>query len=141
MLIVLQNYAGDLTLPPAALIVRSILSVFPNCRLFREDEPKETDQKMDFTNIVFFCRKSDKPFTFREPIERDFLGTQARRHALVPKHEVDTKTFDLTGEKDGTGKVLSLGKMSVMNPWQVQGAVGHWKVMRTVMPPVVWNNW
>jgi hypothetical protein len=129
-----------LLLPPASLIVRTILSIFPVCKVYREDAPKE-NPTVDFTNIIFYCRKKRQDFSFREPVHADYLMTMARNDALVPRYKVDTSMFDLTGERDGIGKVLSSDDVSVLKKWRAQGAIGHWEVMRTVLPPVVWENW
>lgn len=92
---------------------------------------------------MFFCRKGNKPFAFREPVESDFLGSLARRELLAPQYEMEIQQFDLEG---GTGKkempkVLHKGKTSVLDQWQRESAVGHWKVMRQVVPSVVWEQW
>jgi hypothetical protein len=91
--------------------------------------------------MIFFCRKGNKPFAFREPVEADFLGSLARRELLVPQHEVDIKQFDLEGDNNGMPKVLRNGKTSVLDQWQRKSAVGHWEVMRQVIPSIVWENW
>ena len=86
-----QNYAGDLLLPSAHIIVRTILSIFPTCRIFREGPPPVPSPSsppiMDFTNMVIFCTNSDSPLTFRTPNEKDMLGSGARKMYLLPKHE------------------------------------------------------
>jgi hypothetical protein len=138
----LQNYAGDLNLPAASHVVRTILAVFPSCRIFRETEPilakLEADSKPDFTNMVIFCKRTpNSTITFRKPVEVDFLGSGARKAFLVPQHELalTADNFDLDGE------VLRIGKTKQLEAWHTQSAIGHWKLMRTVMPSVVWENW
>ncbi|MCJ1402806.1 hypothetical protein MMC11_006027 [Xylographa trunciseda] len=142
--VVAINYAGDLSLPSARLVVNTIKSVFPSCRLFREEEkatptdPFSDDQTspQDFTNMVLFCRKTAEPFSFRAVVEADCLGSQARRHHLQPKHEIPADFFG-----DGTEKVLRRGKTEAMQRWQRESAVGHWRIMRNVLPGVIWENW
>lgn len=142
------NYAGDLAMPAASIIYKTITSVFPSCRVFREDEaPSATaalaaaaaegkDQLEDFTNMVFFCKKqAGAPVTFRAPVEADFLGSAARREFLVPKHEIMPEVFDSSVD------VLKKGKTKELEKWQAQSAMGHWKVMRTVLPDAIWENW
>jgi hypothetical protein len=75
--------------------------------------------------------------TFRKPIEADFLGSGARKEFLVPKHELalTTDNFELDGE------VLRIGRTRQLGVWHRQSAIGHWKIMRTVMPSAVWENW
>ncbi|MCJ1287806.1 hypothetical protein MMC26_007158 [Xylographa opegraphella] len=141
--VVAINYAGDLALPSARLVVNTIKSVFPSCRLFREENEPSTDlssgeqpSSQDFTNMVLFCRKTTEPFSFRAAAEADCLGSQARRSHLQPKHEIAADFFG-----DGPGKVLRRGKTEALQRWQRESAVGHWRIMRKVLPAVVWESW
>ena len=143
------NYAGDLSQPSTSLIYRTITSVFTNCRIFREEPPLTPNSTthsakagVDFTNMVFFCRRKTHnsktlhlPVAFRKPVEADFLGSSARREYLVPKYEVLAEEF----EKDG--EVLSQKNKSILEQWQKKSAVGHWRVMRGVLPDAVWEGW
>ena len=152
-----QNYAGDLALPPAALVIRTITSIFPSCRLYREEEApaphsSSTSSEQDFTNLVIFCRKGPELFTFREPTEADTLGSLARKHYLLPRHEVPLGFFN-TREVKGRGEGESegwfgrgwtgwwRGRQSSMERYQQDSAIGHWYIMRRVLPDVVWENW
>ncbi|MCJ1388689.1 hypothetical protein MMC18_001538 [Xylographa bjoerkii] len=137
------NYAGDLSLPSTRLVVNTIKSVFPSCRLFREEKETPVDPTsadlhppQDFTNMVLFCRRTTEPFSFRAVTEADCLGSQARRYHLQPKHEIPADSFG-----DGTGKVLRRGKTEALQRWQRESAVGHWRIMRNVLPAVVWETW
>ncbi|KIX93682.1 uncharacterized protein Z520_10588 [Fonsecaea multimorphosa CBS 102226] len=130
------NYAGDLAMPASSLIYRTIISVYPSCRVFREDEaPTPGTKPADFTNMVFFCRKRKGAITFRRPVAEDFLGSGARQEFLIPKHEIDPSEFDTEGA------VLRSGQTKELEKWQAQSALGHWTVMRTVLPDVIWENW
>lgn len=130
------NYAGDLAMPAASIVYTTVTSVFPSCRVFREDEaPAPGTKAEDFTNMVFFCRRRDIPVTFRKPVAADFLGSGARREFLTPKHEISPDVFDKSV------RVLRSGKTKELETWQAQSAIGHWKVMRTVLPDAVWENW
>ncbi|KAH8665826.1 spermine/spermidine synthase family protein-like protein [Tricladium varicosporioides] len=136
------NYAGDLTLPPPRIIVSTIRSIFPSCRIFRESAPDhdkiETDSR-DFTNMVIFCTKSaSQPVKFRAPNEKDFLGSRARKMFLVPRHEVEGSVLE---EREGDGGVLWKNGTERFQGWQEQSALGHWAVMRTVLPEWVWEMW
>lgn len=137
-----QNYAGDLLLPIAASVVRTVESVFPKCRLYRESEaPPRTPTTTDYTNMVLFCRKTPEPFTFRDPVEADFLGSPARRQHLKPRHEIPASYFK-TGERRHKGEVLRRGQISrEMHESTMASAAGHWYLMRTVLPDVVWETW
>ncbi|KIW71620.1 hypothetical protein PV04_03762 [Phialophora macrospora] len=130
------NYAGDLAMPAASTIYRTITAVFPACRVFRETEaPAPGVKPDDFTNMVFFCRKQSIPVKFRTPGPADFLGSGARRAFLLPKHEI------MPDEFDREGPVLKQGQTKDLEKWQARSAIGHWRVMRTVLPDAVWENW
>jgi len=138
-----QNYAGDLHLPSAYLVLATILSIFPSCRLFREfplpsPSPNTPPPISDFTNLVVFCLKAATPFTFRQPVEADFLGSEARREHLWPRYEMSVEEFKKRGMG---GSVLRKGKTGVLERGQRASAVGHWRIMRRVLPRGVWENW
>jgi hypothetical protein len=134
--VVAINYAGDISMPASSIVYRTITSVFPSCRVFREDEAPAAGVKPDdFTNMVFFCRKSDVPIKFRRPVEADFLESNARREYMLPTHEISPSSFDASVD------ILRSGKTKQLEKWQAQSAIGHWRVMRTVLPAAVWNNW
>lgn len=135
------NYAGDLAMPSTSLIYRTITNVFPSCRVFREDEQvgedglSATDEHGQFTNMVFICRKAGKAVKFRKAVEADFLGSALRRSYMVPKHEVPSSKFNLRGE------ILTRANRKDLEKMQVESAIGHWKLMRKVIPAVIWENW
>lgn len=88
--------------------------------------------------MVLFCRaRSDAAITFREPVERDFLRSGARKAYLVPKHEILRGQFDLEDMRD----VLRANDTATLEETQRKSAVGHWNVMRTVVPGKVWELW
>ncbi|KAI9737638.1 MAG: hypothetical protein M1818_005642 [Claussenomyces sp. TS43310] len=136
------NYAGDLLLPSARLIVRTIQFVFPSCRIYRETEPPSAallaSQGQDFTNMVIFCVKRDAPIIFRRPNEADYLGSGARKAYLMPSNEI---VADVFAEREGDGGVLRKNDTQRLSKWQQKSAVGHWNVMRTVLPDEIWQAW
>ncbi|KFA61500.1 hypothetical protein S40285_04523 [Stachybotrys chlorohalonatus IBT 40285] len=135
------NYAGDFRLPAPKVVVRTILEVFPACRVFREsaaDEETADKQGQDFINTVIFCRKIDAPLTFRPAVEADFLKTRGRAIYLEPKFEVDVQ--ELLGAQDEWG-ILRKNRTEMMAEWHVTSATGHWRIMRQVVPPRVWELW
>lgn len=133
----LQNYAGDLLLPSASSVVLTAKSVFPKCRLFRETAAPLKPGFEDPTNMVMFCRKTSAHFAFREPVEADYLGSGARQHHLLPEHEIEASRF----EKQGNGEIIRRGRTDRLRASQMKNALGHWHVMRTVIPDIVWENW
>lgn len=91
----------------------------------------------DYTNLVMFCRKSSEDFTFRTPVEADFLGSPARRQHLLPKNEIN----DVEMMVKGKGQVLRIGQTEPLKVSQTRSAMGHWNLMRKVMPDIVWETW
>ena len=85
--------------------------------------------------MVIFCKRSSTPLKFRSPVEADFLGSGARKAFLLPKHEIQSDTFD------PLAAVLKRGQTKQLLAWQSKSANGHWKIMRTVLPDAVWENW
>jgi len=131
-----------LLLPPGRIIVQTIKSVFPTCRIYREAAPpsaeKLAEDGRDFTNMVIFCTNFANPVKFRKPVEADFLGSRARKMFLLPQHEVDDAVFI---EKEEDGGVLMKNNTERFKGWQQQSALGHWAVMRTVLPTEIWEQW
>jgi hypothetical protein len=91
----------------------------------------------DYTNLVMFCRTSREDFTFRTPVEADFLGSPARQQHLLPKNEI----FDVENLMKREGQVLGKGRTELLKASQTRSAMGHWYVMRKVIPDIVWENW
>ncbi|PYH88325.1 S-adenosyl-L-methionine-dependent methyltransferase [Aspergillus ellipticus CBS 707.79] len=132
------NYAGDITLYPAALTVRTIQHVFPTCRIFREQS--DSDLTTDFTNMVIFCKKSSAtPLTFRKPVPADYLASKFRENYLLPKQEVDASMFQEI-PKSGR-RFLFEREKNLIYKWQDRASLEHWKIMRSVLPDLVWENW
>lgn len=119
------------------MVVRTVLSVFTTCRLFREEAEPAKSSETDFTNLVMFCRKESGSFSFRQPTEKDFLGSQARQYHLLPRYEVDASIFT---ERYGK-ETITKRNMHKLEKVQYESALGHWRVMRSVLPDAVWENW
>ncbi|KAL5889035.1 hypothetical protein ACKVWC_004287 [Pyricularia oryzae] len=136
------NYAGDFALPPPRIVLNTIKQVFPSsCRMYREHARNETEvaeTKVDFTNMVIFCRKTETPapLTFRTATEKDVLDSASRVHFLLPKHEVLESEF-LSNDTS----ILRRNDTKILEKWHKKSAMGHWDVMRTVVPPPIWENW
>ncbi|CUS07387.1 unnamed protein product [Tuber aestivum] len=134
------NWAGDLKLKAAKSIVETVRTVFNGCRVFREDMPEEDTDKaaVDFTNMVIFCTRSSDPYTFRAPVDADILGSIARRNFLFPQFEIN---LDQYFGVSGGPTLLSESNIDTLIGWQETSALGHWAVIRTVLPPVIWENY
>lgn len=90
--------------------------------------------------MVVFCIKTEERLTFRKPVEADFLGSTARRYYMLPEHEIDLRVFERNDGSGGEG-ILSVKTMAKLEKWHQESAIGHWEVMRTVLPAVVWEQW
>lgn len=89
--------------------------------------------------MVIFCTNSqDGTITFRKPVESDYLNSHARRKFLVPKHEIFREQFAL---KESDGGILRSNNTKRFEAWQQKSAVGHWAVMRNVLPDKIWQDW
>ncbi len=120
------------------IVFNTVASVFTNCKAYRDQPPLANDTMADFINMVIFCTKVSEPWNFREPVDADFLGSKLRRLYLLPKHEIGWDRYRLGAE---THKVLRKGKSNELTKYQMQGALRHWQIMRTVLPDVVWELW
>ncbi|KAI0009398.1 S-adenosyl-L-methionine-dependent methyltransferase [Xylariaceae sp. FL0662B] len=135
------NYAGDFTMPPLSIVVNTVKGVFPTCRVFREGEapPEEVVEEngRDFDNVIIFCTKHGEKVTFRDPVEDDYLQSLARKAYLLPQHEVDASAFSSVEDVG----ILRANETEKLAQWHDRSALGHWAVMRTVLPAQVWENW
>ena len=123
------------------VVVQTIRQVFPTCRIFREhprDEAQFSQNGRDFINMVIFCTKLvGRQISFRPPTARDLLNSPSRDAFLMPQHEVKDADF-IVGRDDG---IVTRNDTSKLIRWHEQSALGHWTVMRTVLPDAVWENW
>jgi hypothetical protein len=119
----------------------------------KKEEGKEQNDidhiaQADFTNMVIFCRNTLHPhhssspvippsWTFRAPVEADYLQTHSRRQYLVPKAEFEI-AFPPT---DSAAGILEVGDEGAWADQQLESARRHWGLMRKVVPGVVWDWW
>lgn len=114
------------------------------CRMFREspaDPVAIKEKKTDFTNMVIFCKKTvSPPLTFRRAVEEDYLMSHARQSYLEPQNEVDQADFFASPDGKELG-LLRRNETGRVTEWHKTSAAGHWAIMRTVIPPQVWESW
>ncbi|KAE8849604.1 hypothetical protein PTNB73_01385 [Pyrenophora teres f. teres] len=144
--VVAINYAGDLSLGSTKLVLNTIHAIFPACRLFRDTPPREEHKEgdADFINMVVFCVKKDhglgkKAIQFRDATQKDLLGSLARNNFLQPREALEVK-YEFVSKEDG-GKVMGNGDVGLLEKFHKDGAVSHWKIMRSVLPAGVWEMW
>ena len=138
-------------------MVNTVRSVFPSCRVFRENEPPTTEEVAergsDFDNVIMFCVKTEAPsddsdaISFREPREADYLQSLSRQQYLFPQHEVqDSALFrpllgaENSDDEDAT-RILRQSDTEVLTKWHIRSARNHWTVMRRVLPQNIWESW
>lgn len=92
----------------------------------------------DFTNVVIFCKKESGSLDFRDATAADMLGTYARQEFLQPKYEVKEDGFLASPDEVG---ILRANDTDVVRRSHKTSALGHWKIMRTILPAAVWEKW
>lgn len=58
---------------------------------------------------------------------------------MYPRREIDPRTFDMVNDPTGQ-QILEIGKTKIPESYHTQSAIGHWKIMRNVLPAKVWEN-
>ncbi|KAF2858915.1 S-adenosyl-L-methionine-dependent methyltransferase [Piedraia hortae CBS 480.64] len=121
-------YAGRLEQEMTQRVLRTVYKVWEEqCRLFRDGDGEEGD----FMNLVVFCRnKPGAEVRFREPTERDYLGSRMRRKYLVPREEWEREFPAADGVGEGDVKAQ-----------QEENALRHWWMMRDMIPAALWEVW
>jgi hypothetical protein len=134
------NFAGDFLLVPIKAVVHTIREVFPSCRIFREhprDDDTVENEGYDFTNVVIFCTKTAGKLTMRAPVYSDMLNSETRKQFLVPVHEV----FDSDFLAEDEVHPITNDDTSQLAKYHDQSGLGHWVVMRRVLPAKIWESW
>ena len=80
---------------------------------------------------VIFC--ASFAIEFRDPTQDDFQGSILREKVLS---SFITNEIDLSQD----GLILTDGN-NKLNSWQVEGALEHWRVIRTVLADEIWINY
>ena len=136
------NYAGDLGKKPTQLVLNTILSVFPTCRVFRDQPPekdKDNEAVGEFINMILFCRKKPNGgLRFRAGTPDDWRGSLSRKALLPPPKHLEIGFPKNIGKG---GEVLKRGGEAELEKYHRDAAKHHWKIMRTVLPDAIWENW
>ncbi|KAG2042216.1 hypothetical protein BDR03DRAFT_1006640 [Suillus americanus] len=145
--VVAVNFAGKLASESSQAILVTLLRAFGQCRVFHDHvEPISQEQfRSHFVNIVFFCSPSPTPLTFRPAIEADYLHSYLRRHILssLGKREIDHAQIgdNLIWSATTEEKFVLTDAHNTLNMWQEGEALEHWKLMREMVPDVVWETY
>ncbi|KAH7334831.1 S-adenosyl-L-methionine-dependent methyltransferase [Rhizoctonia solani] len=149
------NFAGKLGSDPAHAILNTLLSVFKSCRVFHDKviyEPgkePETGEHDDFLNMVYLCGNS-LTLTFRDPVEKDFLGSFLRQHILTTMDSREVAFADIRGNAtapvgkplpniEGEAQWILKDGDERLGEWQQATGLEHWAVMRHVMRDEIWE--
>ncbi|KAG2154997.1 S-adenosyl-L-methionine-dependent methyltransferase [Suillus bovinus] len=145
--VVAVNFAGKIASDSSQAILVTLMRAFGQCRAFHDHvEPISSEQlHSQFVNIVFFCSPSPTPLTFRPAVEEDYLHSYLRRHILssLDKREIhhpqigDSSIWSATTEE----KFVLTDAHNTLNTWQEGEALDHWKLMREMVPDVVWETY
>lgn len=131
-----MNYAGDLHHPLTALVLNTLDLAFDRqCEIYGDDPPQR-HETISFNNFVVFCRNTPGPLAFREPTEADFQGSLIRKEHLVPKA---AQRIDFPARAEQSKDLLVDRDLRKWHKAQVDNAMRHWQVMRTVLPARVWE--
>ncbi|KAF2867405.1 S-adenosyl-L-methionine-dependent methyltransferase [Massariosphaeria phaeospora] len=140
------NYAGDIALASTRLVLNTIHSVFPACRIYRDEVAPEDKMpsEADFANMVVFCVKNDRShgehaINFRQADEDDWKGSIGRYNYLQPREAFEVK-YEYVLPADG-GKIMTRANVGELEKFHREGAVSHWRIMRSVLSDGVWELW
>ncbi|KAH9938638.1 uncharacterized protein B0H18DRAFT_1112769 [Fomitopsis serialis] len=142
------NFAGELESPSSRAIVVTLESMFGHCRAFC-DEMDPYEQPQPYHNWLLVCSKSpNTPLTFRAPTSADFLGSPQRANVLstLSRREVDLQhvrdAIATLDEKKREEYLLMDAKIAgTISKWQEKDALGHWRIMRNVLPDIFWETY
>jgi hypothetical protein len=93
--------------------------------------------------MIVYCIKSPNEIEFRPIKKEDYLNSIARKQWLPPDNKLEIKLPDI-GPGDRRWNhydILTRKNMSSIEEFHAKAALRHWKVMRTVLPDSVWENW
>ncbi|KAI9056518.1 hypothetical protein FKP32DRAFT_1670308 [Trametes sanguinea] len=143
--VVAVNFAGTLESDSGKAIVQTLYKSFPNCRAFYDADTIDPSHNIttEFVNWVVFCTPSSETVEFRKPVEADYLGSYLRRHVFskLPEREVDMAVVLKTIPEDKRERYLLKDAGNPLGEWQQMEAIGHWKIMRGVLPDVFWETY
>ncbi|CAE7119427.1 unnamed protein product [Rhizoctonia solani] len=151
------NFAGKLGSDPAHAILNTLLSVFESCRVFHDKVIYESGKEPaagehdDFLNMVYFCSNAPA-LKFRDPTEKDFLGSFLRQHILTTVDQREVAFADIRGnatapvgkplpDVQGEAQWILKDGDERLGEWQKSTGLEHWAVMRHVMSDDIWESY
>ncbi|CDO76562.1 hypothetical protein BN946_scf184982.g21 [Trametes cinnabarina] len=143
--VVAVNFAGTLVSDSGKAVVHTLYESFPQCRAFYDGDTVDPshDITSEFVNWVIFCTPSTETIEFRRPVESDYLGSYLRRHVFskLPEREFDVSVAIKAIPEDKRDRFLLKDAGNPLGEWQQKEAIGHWKIMRGVLPDVFWETY
>ena len=76
---------------------------------------------------------------FRSAKPADYLGSIARSNFLEPQERLEVK-YEFVSKEDG-GRFMGNADVAELEKFHKDGAVSHWRIMRSVIPSGVWEMW
>ncbi|EGO27683.1 hypothetical protein SERLADRAFT_367251 [Serpula lacrymans var. lacrymans S7.9] len=139
------NFAGKLGSDASRAVLVTLKKAFRQCRAFHDALEHMSDEQLraEFINMVFFCSMSPRPLNFRPAVEGDFLNSYMRRHILSSLPEREVNLTQITGSLAPASEDLYVltDKRNMLDEWQHDEALEHWKLMREVLPDIVWETY
>ncbi|KAF8551473.1 S-adenosyl-L-methionine-dependent methyltransferase [Imleria badia] len=145
--VVAVNFAGRFGSQSTRAVVTTLLRVFGQCRAFHDlPNPIPEDQFYStFLNMVFFCSPSSYPLTFRPAVDADYLHSYLRRDILSSLDKRELSVSQLKGtdvwSRDTEERFVLTDINNTLNAWQREEALEHWKLMRKILPDIVWETY
>ncbi|KAL4076178.1 hypothetical protein V8B97DRAFT_1923817 [Scleroderma yunnanense] len=140
------NFAGKLGSRSSRAVTTTLLKAFGQCRAFHDILDPSTVQNFhaEFMNMVFFCSISQTPLTFRPPVEHDYLHSHLRHFVLssLEKREVPIAAIrNARARTKEVEEIILTDTNNKLDEWQRDDALEHWKIMRKVLPDIVWETY
>ncbi|KAH7887557.1 hypothetical protein F5I97DRAFT_1861277 [Phlebopus sp. FC_14] len=145
--IVAVNLAGKLASKSSRAIITTLLAAFGQCRTFHDllEPANIPDYQLyaSFLNMVVFCSTSLSPLSFRPSVDTDYLHSYLRHRILssLDQREISlSHVSDMMGWSEERKETFVLTDTNNrLDQWQQEEALKHWKVMREILPDVVWE--
>ncbi|KAJ1306131.1 hypothetical protein OPQ81_010842 [Rhizoctonia solani] len=101
--------------------------------------------------MVYFCSNTPA-LKFRDPVEKDFLGSFLRQHILTTMDRREVAFADIRGnatvpsgkplpEVEGEAQWILKDGDQRLGEWQKTTGLEHWTVMRHVMNDDIWESY
>jgi hypothetical protein len=93
--------------------------------------------------VVFCTKQREGKISFRSPVAADLLNSFARQKWIPPGDNLEIRYSDVVGDSDraSDAMVLRRGQEERLEKYHPMSAAGHWRIMRTVLPDAVWEQW